>query len=65
MVGSTGSQPRISVKRRGSKRHAADAEYWTGTEAPRRDGEAGSAGGWGDAPSADPARDGEARVLAQ
>ncbi len=61
----TGSQPRVSVKRRGSKRRAAEAEAWADTEAPRRDSEGGRGGGWGDDPSQDPAHAGKARVLAQ
>jgi hypothetical protein len=71
MVGSTGSQPRVSVKRRGSKRHTAQADDWADTEARRWDGEggmkrAGEAGGsWGDDGSLDPARDGKAPALAK
>ena len=60
MVRSTSSQPRISVKRRGSKRHAAEAEYWTDIEAPGQDRDDR------DNPSLDPARDGKGRgALAQ
>ena len=40
MVRSTGSQPRIRVKVRGSKWHAADAEDCANLEAFRRDREA-------------------------
>jgi hypothetical protein len=61
----TGPQPRVSVKRRGSKRHAAEAEAWRDTEAPRRDNEGGRGGGWGDGPSPDPGHAGKARALAQ
>jgi hypothetical protein len=59
MVGSTGSQPSISVKRRGSKRHAAEADDWGDTGARRRDHEDR------DDRSLDPAGDGKAPVLAQ
>jgi hypothetical protein len=41
MVRSTGSQPRIRVKVRGSKWHAAEAEDWGDREAFRRDREGG------------------------
>jgi hypothetical protein len=37
MVSSTGSPPRVRVKRRGSKWHAAETEDWSGREAPRCD----------------------------
>jgi hypothetical protein len=59
MIRSTSSQPRVTVKRRGSKRHAAEAEDWAGTEAPRQDREDR------DDPSLHPARHSTARVLAQ
>jgi hypothetical protein len=59
MVRSTGSQPRVIVKRRGSKLHAAKAEEWAGTEAPREDREDR------DDPAPHPARHGTGRVLAQ
>jgi hypothetical protein len=71
MVRSTGSQPRVTVKRRGSKWHAADAESLRDRDAPRRDSEggvkrAGEVGGvWGDDRSLDPGRDRQAPVLAQ
>jgi hypothetical protein len=60
MVRSTGSQPRIRVKVRGSKWHAAEAEDWGNREAytgtvtgeKERAGEAG--GGWGDHSPRDP-----------
>jgi hypothetical protein len=55
MVRSTGSQPRIRVKVRGSKWHAAEAEDWGEREAFRRDRDGGIGGGWGDHPSRDPA----------
>lgn len=64
MVRSTGSQPRVIVKRRGSKWHAAEAEIPGGRKASR-DSERGSAGRRGDDRSAGPAHDGQARVLAQ
>jgi hypothetical protein len=41
MVRSTGSQPRVIVKRRGSKWHAADAESLRDLDASRRDGDGG------------------------
>jgi hypothetical protein len=58
MVRSTGSQPRIRVKVRGSKWHAAEAEDWGDREAFHRDREGGkgegqwrgngqAGGGWG------------------
>jgi len=59
MVRSTDSQPRVTVKRRGSKRHAADAEGWAATEAPRQDREGR------DDQALHPARHGTGRVLAQ
>jgi hypothetical protein len=78
MVRSTGSQPRIIVKRRGSKCHTADAESMRERDASRRDGDGGMeraseggsgwaarAGGWGDERSLDPGRDRQAPVLAQ
>jgi len=59
MVRSTGSQPRIRVKVRGSKWHAAEAEDWGEREAFHRDRDGGRAGGvvgrWGDHPSRGPA----------
>jgi hypothetical protein len=63
MTGSTGSQPRIRVKVRGSKWHAAEAEDWVNREAFHRDSERGveKAGDGslvrpvGDHPSLDPA----------
>jgi hypothetical protein len=48
MVRSTGSQPRVRVKVRGSKWHAAEAEDRGNREALLRDGE------WGDHPARDP-----------
>jgi hypothetical protein len=59
MVRSTSSQPRVSVKRRGSKRRAAEAEDWAAAEAPRQDREDR------ENPSLHPAHHGTARVLAQ
>jgi hypothetical protein len=59
MVRTTGSQPRGSVKRRGSKWHAAETEEWRDTETPRRDRDDR------DDPSRDPAREAQAPVLAQ
>jgi hypothetical protein len=59
MVGSTGSQPRIRVKVRGSKWRAAEAEDWgnreafTGTVKGEKERTA-DAGGWGDQSSRDP-----------
>jgi hypothetical protein len=35
MVHSAGSPPRVMVKRRGSKWHAAETEDWRGRETPR------------------------------
>jgi hypothetical protein len=56
MVGSTGSQPRIRVKVRGSKWRAAEAEDWGNREAftgsVKGEKERASAGG--DRPSRDP-----------
>jgi hypothetical protein len=64
MVRSTGSQPRIRVKVRGSKWHAAEAEDWADPEAFRRDREMG--GGWGDDhPSRDPAHRDQGLARAQ
>jgi hypothetical protein len=37
MVSSTNSPPRVMVKRRGSKWHAAETEDWHGRETPRPD----------------------------
>jgi hypothetical protein len=77
MVRSTGSQPRIRVKVRGSKWHAAEAEDWRDREAFRRDREGGKgvgqwrgngeAGvGWGgDHPSQDPAHADQGLARAQ
>jgi hypothetical protein len=62
MVGSTGSQTRVIVKRRGSKWHVADAESLRDQDASRLDSEGG---GWGDDRSLDPGRDRQAPVLAQ
>jgi hypothetical protein len=59
MVGSTGSQPRIRVKVRGSKWRAAEAEDWgdrearAGTVKGEKERASGGAG-WGDHPSRDP-----------
>ena len=70
MVRSTGSQPRVTVKRRGSKWHAADAQSPTERDVSRRDSDGGlesrgGGGGWGGDRSLDPARDRQAPVLAQ
>jgi hypothetical protein len=71
MVRSTGSQPRVVVKRRGSKWQVADAESLNDRDAARRDTEgalkmAGELGRvWGDDRSLDPGRDRQAPVLAQ
>ncbi len=71
MVRSTGSQPRVTVKRRGSKWHAADAQSPTERDVSRRDSDGGLkragevGGGWGGDRSLDPARDRQAPVLAQ
>ena len=71
MVRSTGSQPRVVVKRRGSKWQVADAESLSDRDAARRDSEGGlkRAGDlgrvWGDDRSLDPGRDRQAPVLAQ
>jgi hypothetical protein len=71
MVRSTGSQPRVIVKRRGSKWRVADAESLSDRDTSRRDSEgevkrAGDlGGGWGDDRSLDPGRDRQAPVLAQ
>jgi hypothetical protein len=58
MVRSTGSQPRIRVKVRGSKWHAAEAEDWGDREAftgtVKGETERASAGEWGDHSSRDP-----------
>jgi hypothetical protein len=37
MVHSAGSPPRVMVKRRGSKWHAAETEDWRGRDTPRGD----------------------------
>jgi hypothetical protein len=56
MVGSTGSQPRVRVKVRGSKWHAAEAEDRGNREVLHRDSEwgIGENRGWADHPSRDP-----------
>jgi len=56
MVGSTGSQPRIRVKVRGSKWRAAEAEDWGNREAFTGSvkGEKERPGAAGDHPSRDP-----------
>jgi hypothetical protein len=59
MVGSTGSQTRVIVKRRGSKWRAADAESLGDRDASRRDIDDQ------DDRSADPRRDRQAAALAQ
>jgi hypothetical protein len=59
MVRSTGSQPRVIVKRRGSKCYAADAESPIDRDASRRDLDNR------DDRSLDPGRDRQAPVLAQ
>jgi hypothetical protein len=64
MVRSTGSQPRITVKRRGSKWHAADTQNLRDRNASRRDSEAGRGAGWADDRPLDPGRDRQATVLA-
>jgi hypothetical protein len=72
MAGSTGSQPRIRVKVRGSKWHSAEAEDWADRETFRRDREAGGGmgrraggAGWGDHPSRDPAHGDQELARAQ
>jgi hypothetical protein len=55
MVPSAGSPPRVMVKRRGSKWHAAETEDWRGRETPRRDRDDRD----------DPAREDKAAVRAQ
>jgi hypothetical protein len=67
MVRSTGSQPQRSVKRRGSKWHAAEAEDWGDREAfhAGSEGRLERAGGWGDHPSLDPARGDQVPATAQ
>jgi hypothetical protein len=59
MISSTGSQTRVIVKRRGSKRRAADAESLSELDTSRRD-----ADNQDDRP-ADPRRDRQVAVLAQ
>ena len=65
MVRSTDSQPRIRVKVRGSKWHAAEAEDWGDREAFRRDRDGGRGAGWGDRPSRDPAHGDQELARAQ
>jgi hypothetical protein len=65
MVRSTGSQPRIRVKVRGSKWHAAEAEDWGDREAFRREREGGVGAGWGDRRSRDPAHADQGSARAQ
>jgi|GEM_PF-2974760 hypothetical protein len=59
MIGSTGSQTRVVVKRRGSKWRVADAESLSDLDASRRDVDNQ------DDRSADPRRDRQVAVLAQ
>lgn len=59
MVRSTGPQPRVIVKRRGSKWHVADSESLRDRDVSRRDLD------HRDDRSLDPGRDRQARVLAQ
>ena len=59
MVGSTGSQTRVVVKRRGSKWRVADAESLSDLDASRRDVDNQ------DDRSADPRRDRQVVVLAK
>ena len=59
MIGSTGSQTRVVVKRRGSKWRVADAESLSDLDASRRDVDNQ------DDRSADPRRDRQAPVLAK
>jgi hypothetical protein len=58
MIGSTGSQTRVIVKRRGSKRRVADAESLSDLDASRRDVDNQ------DDRSPDPSRDRQVAVLA-
>ena len=59
MVPSAGAQPRVVVKRRGSKFRVTDAESLGDRDAPRRDITTQ------DDRSLDPGRDRQARVLTQ
>jgi hypothetical protein len=59
MISSTGSQTRVIVKRRGSKRRAADAESLSELDTSRRDADNQ------DDRSADPRLDRQVAVLAQ
>jgi hypothetical protein len=60
MVRSTGSERRSTVKRRGSKRRAAESEDWNGAHRDRDDSLSDA-----DDPYADPARGDRAAVRAQ
>ena len=59
MVPTAGAQPRVIVKRRGSKFRVTDAESLSDRDAARRDATPP------DDRSLDPARDRQARALAQ
>ncbi len=59
MIGSTGAQTRVTVKRRGSKRRVADAESLSDLDTSRRDVDNQ------DDRSADPRRDRQVAVLAK